>query len=496
VLNDVRVGDILDYAYSTKGENPVLGGHFSDAAAVQLELPAERLSTRVIWPAGRRLFAMPHGCSVQPTVVKGKESVEYDWDLRQVPGVALEDRQPAWYESEPWVQLSEFKTWAEVNQWAYALFKADGPLSPELSEQVAQWKRIPDQEEKIIAALRFVQDDVRYFGIEIGASADKPGDPSAVFKRRFGDCKDKSLLFVTILRALGIEAYPVLVNSTLGRAIANWQPSAGAFDHCIAVAHCGEQYYWIDPTMNYQRGPLAAHYLPSYEYGLVISPHTTALTPIPRTTGLPQTTINEYFLLRGKTEPADLKVVTVAEGRDAETLRELFATTKRSDIEKNYTHFYSEYYSGAKMASPIVVADDPQQNRIETTEFYSIANLWGAPDKSQNYHCDFYPANIFALLKKPVDLERKSPLGVNFPQHLHLRTEVTLPGTWAPEADDKRVDDPAFFLQKASQCAGNKLVMEYEYKTLVDWVAPNRVNEYVQRLNQASQLLGYTLTWK
>ena len=93
-----------------------------------------------------------------------------------------------------------------------------------------------------------MQDEVRYFGIEMGSSTVKPGDPSTVFSRRFGDCKDKSLLFVTILRALGIEAYPVLVNSTVRRALADWQPSDGAFDHCIAVARCDDQTYWLDPT--------------------------------------------------------------------------------------------------------------------------------------------------------------------------------------------------------------------------------------------------------
>ena len=133
-----------------------------------------------------------------------------------------------------------------------------------------------------------------------------------VFARRFGDCKDKSLLFVTILHALGIEAYPVLVNATLGRGIWDWQPSVSAFDHCIAVVLCRGQTYWLDPTLNYQRGPLAAHYLPGYGCGLVISPQTTGLAIIPQTTGLPQTTTTEYFRIRRATEPADLKVVTVA----------------------------------------------------------------------------------------------------------------------------------------------------------------------------------------
>ena len=79
---------------------------------------------------------------------------------------------------------------------------------------------------------------------------------------------------------------------------------------------------------------------------------------IPQAAGLPQTTTTEYFRIRGITEPAELKVVTIAEGRDADNLRELFATTKRSDIEKNYTHFYSDLYPGIKMSSPIVIEDD------------------------------------------------------------------------------------------------------------------------------------------
>jgi len=35
--------------------------------------------------------------------------------------------------------------------------------------------------------------------------------------------------------------------------------------------------------------------------------------------------------------------------------------------------------------------------------------------------------------------------------------------------------------------------MEYEYRSLDDSVSPERVGEYLQRVNRASQLLGYTL---
>jgi len=51
----VRVGDVIDYAYSRKGMNPVFGGRFTGTVPVQLSEPADRLITRVLWPRQRRL---------------------------------------------------------------------------------------------------------------------------------------------------------------------------------------------------------------------------------------------------------------------------------------------------------------------------------------------------------------------------------------------------------------------------------------------------------
>jgi transglutaminase-like putative cysteine protease len=495
VLDDVRVGDIIDYSYSLKGENPVFDTHFDCIVPVQSEQPADRIFTRVVWPRQKALYAKQHGCSVQPALLAGKEVNEFTWDFRQVPSAAIEDSLPGWYDPIQWVQLSDFRTWAEVNRWALELFQINSPFSGDLSQKIAEWKQIGGQEQQVQEVLRFVQDDVRYFGIEIGSSAEKPTAPSVVFTRRFGDCKDKSLLFVTILRALGIEAWPVLVNSTMGRGIEDWQPSAGAFDHCIAQVQCGGQTYWLDPTINYQRGPLAAHYLPPYAYGLVIAPGTVGLTPIPQTTGLPQTTSTEYFQLRGVTEPSDLKVVTVAEGRDADALRMLFATTKLTDIERIYTHFYSTIYPGVKMSSPIVTEDDEDQNTFQTTEYYSIDNLWTQPDKSRKYSCEFFPSSISAFLAKPVDTDRSQPLRITFPEHYILRTEVNTLAPLPYTPSDMTISDPAFTLRKSGLCVGSKLIMQYEYQALADSVSPDEVSDYLQRLDECSQALGVTMTW-
>jgi hypothetical protein len=495
VMDDVRVGDIIDYAYSIKGSNPVLGNHFFSDVPIQAGQPVERFFTRVLWPAQRRLYAKPHGCSVQPAMVPGKDLVEYIWDLRQVTGIQVEDSLPVWFDPAPWVQLSEYKTWAEVNQWALPLFQNAAPLSPELLQKIAEWKRLPGREQQVLAALRFVQDDVRYFGIEIDASGDKPADPSVVFARRYGDCKDKSLLFVTILRALGIEAYPVLVNSGSRRTIQDWQPTSNAFDHCIAVVKFDGQTYWLDPTIHFQRGPLAAHYLPDYGCGLVISPNTTGLSIISSTAGLPRTTTTEYFGLGRKTGASILKVVTMAEGRDADALRALFATTKRSDIEKSYTHFYADRYPGINMSAPVDFKDDEGQNRIQTTENYTIDRAWTRLEKDGKYSFEFSPSAMAEYLKTPADTDRTMPVGVPFPEHQILRTEITLPSDWPADAVRKTVSDPAFFFQKSLKCSGNKIVMTCEYQSLMDSAGPDRAAQYIQHLNQASKSLGYSVIW-
>jgi len=496
VLDDVRVGDIVDYSYSLKGANPIFDGRFSGYVPVQLDQPAGRLLTRVFWPGQRRLFARAHGCSVQPALGRNKDLVEYRWDFTGVPAYNSEDSLPTWYDPEPWVQLSEFQTWAQVNQWAMELFQAPARLSPEVLQKLSEWKQIPDAEQQVLAALRFVQDEVRYFGIEIGASAQKPADPSTVFTRRFGDCKDKSLLFVTLLRALGVEAYPVLVSTSLRQTIDEWQPTASAFDHCIAVVRCNNQTYWLDPTAGYQRGSLAAHYLPNYSRGLVIMPSTAGLTAIPLASGLPLTTSTEYFQLAGKSGPSSLKVVTIAQGRDADSLRALFATTPRADIEKSYAHFYSELYPSVKTSSPLQMEDDQRQNQIKTTEFYTIDKIWSQSDRDGAYRCQFYPYTISALFRKPVDKDRKLPLAVAHPQHRILRTEVRLPSPWSGDSDNKIISGGSFFFRESRQCGGNSLVMEYEYRSLQDSVPAAQVADHLRKLDQAEKSLGYSLVWR
>jgi len=55
-------------------------------------------------------------------------------------------------------------------------------------------------------------------------------------QRRYGDCKDKTYLLVSLLRAVGIEADPMLVSLTTPKTPARLLPTPDAFDHVVAQA--------------------------------------------------------------------------------------------------------------------------------------------------------------------------------------------------------------------------------------------------------------------
>jgi transglutaminase-like putative cysteine protease len=494
ILEDVRPGDVLDYAYTLQGNNPVFAGSFTGRLAAQLATPIDRSVTRLLWPNGRSLYVQNHGTSVKYTAARRADGTEFTWDLKDVPAGRAEPPLPVWYQPFPWIQLSEFQKWADVNRMELGLFTNGAAISKELSAKIAEWRRLPRAEDQVLAALRFVQEDVRYLGIETGASGYKPEAPSTVFARRFGDCKDKTFLFVTILRALKIEAWPTLVNTRLRHAISQLHPSATVFDHVISQVNVAGQVFWLDATANYERGPLSVRSWPNYGFGLVIKPGATALTAIPLCPVQPRTTVTQYLRLGALDGDTELKVITVSEGPDAESIREYYATTPRSDIEHGYLNYYAKFYPDISQTSPAVFTDNAQANRVEVDEFYSIRRIWHRLPEEAFYHCQVYPENVDGAIHSPAMTMRSMPLGVAYPVHQIFHGEIIVPSFALIHPDDQTVQNPAFYFRRTVGITPTKLLLDYDYQSLTDVVPPDGVATYARQLNSAIELLSYTIS--
>ncbi len=243
ILSDVRVGDELDFAYSVVGDNPILNDKFVDDCYLGWEEPVSLTRYRLLWPADRTLHWRKHKTDIEPQVQRLGSIIEYIWESHNTSAVESDDSSPAWYSPASMVQLSEFGTWKEVADWALPMYGTsigkDSPLQRQIETWRNQWTR---PEDRIEGTLRFVQDEVRYLGIEMGRHSHLPHNPEQVFNRRYGDCKDKSLLVVTILTALGVEAVPALVSTNEGQTLDEAQPSPFVFDHVIVkILDCRQE---------------------------------------------------------------------------------------------------------------------------------------------------------------------------------------------------------------------------------------------------------------
>jgi hypothetical protein len=228
-------------------------------------------------------------------------------------------------------------TWAEVAAWAAALYPEPAALPEELLQRIEEWRRLPTPAERAGAALRAVQDEVRYFSVALGESSHRPSEPAATWTRRYGDCKDKARLLSTILGQLGIEAVPALVSSEYGRGIATRTSAADWFDHVIVRARIAGETFWLDGTRTQQRGPLEQLDVGDFGVALPVAAGTKELVPIVRAGGVRDAVkVTERLEPDADASGASLAVVTVYEGTAAERMRRDLAINASVEVARRY----------------------------------------------------------------------------------------------------------------------------------------------------------------
>ena len=276
-LDDVRVDDIIEYSYSIKGFNPINEGHYSSRFYQQFTLPVNRLWQSLICSKNNQLnFSYKNDAKPAMKEAEG-DNIIYSWDLTAYEFITYENNTPNWYNKQKTAYYSTYKDWSEVVEWAETIYKYDPNIGNALLESFDL--ELP-KEELIQKVIQFVSNEVRYLGLESGISAYKPHNPLAVYHQKYGDCKDKSLLLTAMLRALKIDAYPVLVNTKTKHEVFSRLPAHNIFNHCVVNYFYNGNSIFIDPTIQ-SDADIGEIPFPNYGYGLFIRKNEDGLTQLP-----------------------------------------------------------------------------------------------------------------------------------------------------------------------------------------------------------------------
>lgn len=147
----------------------------------------------------------------------------------------------------PQIQMTTFKSWDEVGQWYASLQR--GRVAPDdkvRAKALEQTRGLNGDLEKVEALYNYVAKNFRYVSLSFGEGRYQPHAATEVFANQYGDCKDKHTLLASMLTAIGLQAYPALINSA--RKLDPDVPSPAQFDHVITAIQLGKETFWVDTT--------------------------------------------------------------------------------------------------------------------------------------------------------------------------------------------------------------------------------------------------------
>ncbi len=492
LLEDTRKGDVIEYSYSLQGMNPAFKGKYADFLTMAFSVPVGQLFYRVLAPVDRPLYTENILGKNEPVIIRRLNEKEYVWSQVNVEPVIIEDNVPGWYEAYPTVAISEYNDWKDIRDWASALFPNEVSIGPALQKRIdAIRNNFSTDEARTSEAIRFVQDEIRYLGIEMGAGSYKPHNPNQIFNQRFGDCKDKTYLLVTMLQAMNISATPVFINTSSKKGIHNWLPSPTAFDHVTVRIKVNGAFYFVDATSNYQRGGVKKLSYPDYQAALILADSSAGLTTIePQQPGYVE--VKESFSIPDMKGAATLKVITTNCGQFADIARSDFANNSLNELKKSYKNFYSAYFEKIK-ADSISYKDDEQSGLFTVYEYYTIEDFWQLQDGIQKASIAAFVIN--STIRRPKEKLRTMPFRITYPANYREIIEVHLPENWNIEPMDENIRTSAFAYKAISVLDGKKLTLTYEYQTFKDHVAPAEISSLLAQYKRIDEKTAWDLTY-
>lgn len=415
-FDDVRIGDVVDVGFTIYGTVPGLKSRDSRILPLGFQTPVEQFSLRSEWPGDVRWSVLGYSPAIARREERGKTVIEAKPQRLDV--VEQDLFLPPWLNQGQIVVMSDFANWKSVAEWARPYYRIDpGPdVTAKAKSIVAEHDTL---EARIMAALKFVAQDVRYFAMALGEGGYKPVSAEETLETRVGDCKAKTLLLLSLLNAMGIEGTPALASLSIGHGLDAYPPTPLAFDHMIARVDLDGQQYWLDPTATFQGERLETVVQPDYGYVLPLDAGSDALVKMPAfDNSEPSSVLIETFdLSDGLDEPVSLDVEMIYAGLWAENFRQRLTVSSEDDLQTAFLSYYKSAYGEVETIADLALSDDPGANTITLKLSMRLPDPYRVDEDRALSNFDFGLHNISQIVPDTGDENRETPVALVYPVH-------------------------------------------------------------------------------
>ncbi len=466
-LPPLSVGDVVDVEYRTDDSVPsVFGNYFGMRHAFYPDWPdglAPTLRSELVFvsdPGVKLYFKEREAQRIEmseSTDEQGRAVTRFV--VKDLVRPTPEPAMPARIELAPGVDATTYENWQAFANWWWSFIEKEFITSPEMKQKVDELTAGKTEEmDKIRALVRFVGQEIRYNSWPFGTHGYEPFSAPTIFERRFGDCKDKSILLCQMLSEIGVQAHPVLIKADYARPN---EPLDAAlvehFNHCIAYAPATATRpgMYLDCTADLD--PI--EYLRADDQGarvLHVDRGEGSLADIPYTAPADNQLLRQYDVKLDEKGSGEVRLVDDSIGEYGVELRTQYGGEK-GDITKRLATDLRSAFAEVDVhdVKTSTLEDIGVPAHLEAT--FGATKLWAQESGGASLRVAFDPLGLEGLVSKPRDertqdlvLDRPFAHDITIVYHLPAgmqvatlppKVELSAPGLVSYEQDVKQDHD-------------------------------------------------------
>ncbi len=348
-VEDLRIGDIVTYDFMIESKNKIYEKNFTYFYQFGFTVPIKQIQFSLDYQNGgkvcRTIQRMTGREDVRVEILNGEPWI---WKIHNQPAILPEVNIPTWFEPFPYFIFSDHEDWNELKEDLLDYYNCDSDYET-LQKKINEMGLLPGQPESIEKIVSYVQKEIHYQSISLDEHSYLPHRPGEVLAKKFGDCKDKSLLLKCFLKALNVTSTVVLVHSYLREQVVNRLISLSNFNHAILSFDWEGQKYFLDPTDAYDCFSLSNPAERNWGYGLFLDTQI-ALHPIQHRNGIYKRLVKETHTVAGP-----VTIIQLEDRYDFLAFSEAYGTyvdQNLEDTKKNYHNYFARRYPNLEVFGP------------------------------------------------------------------------------------------------------------------------------------------------
>lgn len=258
-LPEVEVDSIIDYIVEDEIYNPFRKDFFFPTWGFQSYQPVKCSYVKITIPENETLYYatknMPDNLKYPKITTENNEKT-YFWRMDDLPPIISEPDMPQYQDISPYLTSSIFDDWKRITSWLKKMHQERINPSPELQKFTLDLvKDCRTTEEKVAKIYHYIQQKIRYIAIKMGVASGWGGyDANETWKKQYGCCIDKAILFSAMLKAVGVDSSTILINTNSSFDTIFKIPTI-YFEHAISLVKFNGKRLFLDPVGSDSRYP-------------------------------------------------------------------------------------------------------------------------------------------------------------------------------------------------------------------------------------------------